>query len=137
MPTLHDIAAEASRRNAAAMSAAQARYDDMAPDDDDLAEHDEAPVRPAPKPLIDAAALIAECEQTAQAYREKVGADAVAALLFEAGLLRALVRTAAAQVEELRRELQMACDETCNAYHAAGHMQRVQRLYGITEAASA
>lgn len=49
------------------------------------------------------------------------------------GYLKGLLQQVCEQRDEAIRELQLACDETCNSYHDAGHMARVVRNFGICE----
>ena len=123
-----------------AMRAAQWSWDTAKPtdpDEDDGELETAITDRPVPKPLLDAAAVIAEAEALGHAWVERMGCEDRYRLAYETGVLRAKLKAAAYLIEDLRRELQTACDETCNGYHKAGHFERVQRLYGITEAVEA
>ena len=82
-----------------------------------------------PDSLLDAA------EAAAKAYQERTGCTLADMYAFEAGRVRGLLRrelhSAAALERELLRELQLALNETCNAYHTAGHAKRVKETFGL------
>ena len=123
-----------------AMRAGQWSHDAAEPDDRDDDDEAETAIadRPTPKPLLDAAAVIAECREQAIAYRERIGGnDTTARWAYQVGLLNGHLTKAEVLINALLAELQTAVDETCNSYHRAGHFERVQRLYGITEAVQA
>ena len=158
MPTLADIAAEhesAKARshllttlpippritnptaNVIALRAGQWAHDNAEPDDgDDSLPVDTRDHPPTPRPLLDAAAVIAEAERNGKAIAERIS-DPSAASAIEAGILRGELRGAELLIAQLQAELQMCAE---HAWHGDDYLRseaygRCVRLYGVREVA--
>jgi hypothetical protein len=125
--------------NAAAMRAGQWAHGNALPDDDepdDAAPVDSREDPPQPRPLLDAAAVIAECERVCRASaertcsREDVGR---ATLAQQVGYLGAELRQAADLVYVLQAALQMAVEHCRHGddYLQTDAYQRAVRTLGI------
>lgn len=67
-----------------------------------------APLGGNPTPLIDAEAVIAQCEREARDYSKRIGGDRIVEANALIGMLRVAFTSAALQAEMLNTELQAA-----------------------------